>query len=129
MRLDPGEKESAMSRSLRWALGIALVLVPACRLPSEPAGSVRVTGVVVERSGAPVWKAKVWVDSTATTFTDRLGQFAFLVPARGKPFTVVARDGYTPGMMYAVTCAGASEVPGNESRVMLKIVLNSCSPI
>jgi len=119
-----------MKLSLLWIAALVLLAAPACRfLVSVPDGTILVSGFVEERDGTPVWKAKVWVDSTATTFTDRSGQFRLRVPARVGSFTVMARNGYTPGMVYAVTCAGSRQVTGRHERETLIIVLDGCGPI
>ena len=104
-------------------------LAPGCRWPWEPEVGPMV-GVVRYPGGAPVYMAKVWVVDGRTTFSDRLGHYRLAVRAEsGDTVTVVATDGYTPGISYGETRSGSLRVVVHASAVVADVVLDHSSPI
>ncbi len=79
--------------------------------------------------GTAVWRAKVWAEGGESTFSDPAGHFAIIAPATGDSVTLYARDGYTPGVVYASTRFGSVRVGGSPGRIRRDIVLDHITPI
>jgi hypothetical protein len=82
-----------------------------------PLTVVRVSGIVTLDDGTPVWMAKV-TGPTQTVYTNPLGVFRLTLARSSDTVTLRARDGYTPGVAYAVTHFGSTKVSADRDRVV-----------
>jgi hypothetical protein len=73
-------------------------------------------------------ESEVTTSTNQTPFTDRAGVYRMTLPFSTEPVTIAARDGYTPGMVYAVTHYDSGKVTPDHNRV-LDIVLRYSTPI
>ena len=131
-------------------LAFLLVLVSNCErrstvrliAPAPPGATASgrhfIQGIVREGNwrsppGPVVSMARVWLggDFDRAVYTDSLGRYALPVdPIGTDSVTVFAANGYTPGMMYAVTCRGSTRALLNSwGAVNVEIRLDQCSPI
>lgn len=114
-------------RILRCALLALVLLGLGCRFPWEPEFGV-VTGIVRYPDQTPVHMAKVTIAGSGTTFTDLRGSYRLELKSATAVVTVTARDGYTPGRMYAMTSSGRAEVTVRRGLMVQDIVLDRSDP-
>jgi hypothetical protein len=107
------------------AAALAVLALAGCRGVSSPDRTV-VSGTVHYPGGQPVHRAKVTAETGETTFTDARGQYQLAIRSDRRTatsITLTARDGYTPGVVYAVTRSGTVLVPLASGRVTRNIAL------
>jgi len=115
-------------RRVSIAIACLSLLGLGCRFPWEAEfGSV--LGVVRYPDKTPVYMAKVSIVDGNSTFTDVLGRYRLELRATGDTVTVVASDGYAPGVAYAETHWGSARVVVRRSDVVQDIVLDHATPI
>ncbi|MEO5989289.1 MAG: carboxypeptidase regulatory-like domain-containing protein [Candidatus Eisenbacteria bacterium] len=88
-----------------------------------------ITGTVRYPDQTPVHMAKVTIAGVGTTYTDLRGNYRLELKSTSGVVTVTARDGYTPGRMYAVTSSGRAEVTVHRGLLVQDIVLDRSEPI
>ena len=86
-------------------------------------------GVIRYPDGHPVNRAKVWTDTGATTFSDAQGRYLIVTPSNGDSLTLVARDGYTPGVGYVETHWGSMRLQSHALVVRQDVSLDHSDPI
>jgi hypothetical protein len=115
-------------RILKCTLVASVLLLVGCRFPWSPQYGM-VTGIVRYPDQTPVYMAKVSIEGQATTFTDMLGGYNLKLRTPVEEVTVTARDGYTPGVAYAVSRSGSARVILRQSVEVKNLMLDKVSPI
>ena len=119
-----------MRRLLLSAL--ALLLLGSCSTAPTvaPAKMRTIQGSVTYPNGTPVAVPKVFSSLGTTVFGDQRGHYTMQLPLAAAGITLVARDGYAPGLAYVSTSVGSATVPNiSMSPVTVNIILTSSTPI
>lgn len=108
-------------------VAVALCLGTAgCVGPTQPGSFVH--GTVRYTDGKPVERALVLIEGGDQTFTNAAGKYRLPLPGSGTVIRVLARDGYTPGRVYAETHSGSVEIPRRPG-IVADVVLDHGEPI
>jgi len=117
--------------NVRALLGAAVLLLASGCHASNTAvpHPVIVSGIIRMPGGTLVDHAKVWIEPEASVFTDASGRYSIVLSDSRRQITVHARDGYTPGVAYAVTSSGSVTVERRQILTNVDVVLDHQMPI
>jgi len=118
-------------RCLLLSALVLLVLGSCSTAPTvAPAKMRTIQGSVTYPNGTPVAVPKVFTSLGTTVLGDQQGHYRMQVPLTAAGITLVARDGYAPGLAYIETTFGTATVPDiSMSPVTVNIILTSSTPI
>lgn len=115
-------------KALNCMLVVLAISGAGCRQSTTPQLAT-VSGVVRYVDGTIVVQAKVSTDTGRCTFTDGQGRYSITVPVSAGGVTLTARDGFTPGVAYAVIHSGSIRVRVADRGARSDIVLDQAEII
>lgn len=113
---------------LRIAVAALAFSGAGCTWPTATQTRV-VYGTVTYLDGRTVERAQVTVDGGGTTYTDVQGRYRIGLPPGPRAVTLRARDGFTPGWVYAVTHFSTVVFNAGGGSTRQDIVLDMSGPI